>query len=57
MVLKSRGLPRSRGKVKTSISTATMLMATKLSRDLTYHEGLPPITSYGPSKMWSFEVT
>ena len=33
-----------------------MLMATKLGKVATYHEGLPLITAQDPSIMWSCEV-
>ena len=34
--------------IKTSISTIITPMATKLGRVVTYHEGIPPITSHYP---------
>ena len=47
MVLKFRGLARSRDKLKTS--TIIMLMATKVGRVVTLHEEFPPIMSHDPS--------
>ena len=34
-----------------------MLMAIKLERVVTYHEGLPPIELYGLLITWSYEIT
>ena len=57
MTFESRGLMRSCCKWKTSISTTTMLMATKFGWMVIYHEGLSPITWHNLSTTWSCKLT
>ena len=56
VALKSRGLARSRDKLKQHISTTAMSIATKLDRMVTYHEGLPPVKLHNPLIKWSCKI-
>ena len=57
LILWLRGLPRSRDKIKTTISTLTLPMATKLGRIMTYLERLLARKSHVPLVMWSCKMT
>ena len=57
LILWLRGLPRSRDKLKTTISPLTLSMATTLGRIMTYLERLLAIKSHVPLVMWSCKMT
>ena len=56
MTLWSRGRAASRDRLK-HISTATVPMATKLGRMVTYRDWLLPIKSHGTLINWSWKIT
>ena len=51
------GLPRSRDKLKTTISPLTLSTATTLDRIMTYLERLQAKKSHGPLVIWSCKMT